>query len=513
MNSQEYRNLQEAYLDVYQQEEVKQLDELSVGKMLAYVKKGEKNRADLNKKWDKGTASYKEKMRVLGREEGEARASDKVEKKTGKRPYEMNTLDKARYAVTKEEVDIFDTILEYLVAEATAMVKRGLDEPAIRQQIASKTGGGSFADKAGKLADRETYGNKGMKAGRENLARKQRGDFRDTTSSDPGLRGYGHKATTDADKAKQSARGAQRSALTPNEKKQLNREELSLDERVLGQDPEMRRARTKGDKRLPPSSGKEYAANQKKSISYMDKLTKNNKIIPGMAHEEVEEFDEATAMAKRGYDEAFKPLPTEKLDNKIKKLAVSSDSDSGRRQGNIGRVRSNIGKSQKTQSFGSTESQKRKSAKHHAKSYLRQNRHSTQDTKDKPDLYTRAVGYYIDRGEDAKKKHLQRMNKESYDLYDIILSHLINEGYADTNENALVIMANMSEDWKQSIVNEGKSSRPRYPAGRGVLDQETRDEKREASAENMRGHTEGPGTVTKNPKKLRKQKSMGELGS
>ena len=29
----------------------------------------------------------------------------------------------------------------------------------------------------------------------------------------------------------------------------------------------------------------------------------------------------------------------------------------------------------------------------------------------------------------------------------------------------------------------------------------------------MRGHTEGPGTVTKNPKKLRKQKSMGELGS
>ena len=208
-------------------------------------------------------------------------------------------------------------------------------------------------------------------------------------------------------------------------------------------------------------------------------------------------------------DEAFKPLPTEKLDNKIKKLAVSSDSDSGRRQGNIGRVRSNIGKSQKTQSFGSTESQKRKSAKHHAKSYLRQNRHSTQDTKDKPDLYTRAVGYYIDRGEDAKKKHLQRMNKESYDLYDIILSHLITEGYADTNENALVIMANMSEDWRESIVNEGKSSRPRYPAGRGVLDQETRDEKREASAENMRGHTEGPGTVTKNPKKLRKQKSMG----
>ena len=41
---------------------------------------------------------------------------------------------------------------------------------------------------------------------------------------------------------------------------------------------------------------------------------------------------------------------------------------------------------------------------------------------------------------------------QSYDLYDTILEYLITEGYADTNENALVIMANMSEDWKQSIV-------------------------------------------------------------
>ena len=123
------------------------------------------------------------------------------------------------------------------VDEATAMAKRGLNEPAIRQQIASKTGGGSFADKAGKLADTQTYGQKGKgapdPAARENLARKQRGDFRKTTSSSPGLRGYGHKATTDADKAKQSARGAQRGALTPNEKKQLGRESYDLHDVIL----------------------------------------------------------------------------------------------------------------------------------------------------------------------------------------------------------------------------------------------------------------------------------------
>ena len=112
------------------------------------------------------------------------------------------------------------------IDEATAMSKRGLDEPAIRNKIASQTRGGEFADKAGKLADRNTYGNKEMKAGREKLARKQRGTFRDTNSSSPGLRGYGHQSSDPAVKAKQDARGNQRAraALTPNERKQLNME-------------------------------------------------------------------------------------------------------------------------------------------------------------------------------------------------------------------------------------------------------------------------------------------------
>ena len=35
-----------------------------------------------------------------------------------------------------------------------------------------------------------------------------------------------------------------------------------------------------------------------------------------------------------------------------------------------------------------------------------------------------------------------------------ILEYLVAEGYADTNENALIIMVNMSEDWRNSIVEE-----------------------------------------------------------
>jgi hypothetical protein len=42
--------------------------------------------------------------------------------------------------------------------------------------------------------------------------------------------------------------------------------------------------------------------------------------------------------------------------------------------------------------------------------------------------------------------------KESYDLFDYLLEYLVAEGYADTNKAALAIMANMSEEWKQSIV-------------------------------------------------------------
>jgi len=42
----------------------------------------------------------------------------------------------------------------------------------------------------------------------------------------------------------------------------------------------------------------------------------------------------------------------------------------------------------------------------------------------------------------------------SADLFDIVKGHLMSEGYADTEEAALAIMANMSEEWRQSIVEQ-----------------------------------------------------------
>jgi hypothetical protein len=49
----------------------------------------------------------------------------------------------------------------------------------------------------------------------------------------------------------------------------------------------------------------------------------------------------------------------------------------------------------------------------------------------------------------ARERMLQR---QSFDVFDAIKGHLIDEGYADTEESALAIMINMSEDWILSII-------------------------------------------------------------
>jgi hypothetical protein len=49
---------------------------------------------------------------------------------------------------------------------------------------------------------------------------------------------------------------------------------------------------------------------------------------------------------------------------------------------------------------------------------------------------------------------------EQLDIYDIVLSHLLDEGYATSEEAAEVIMVNMSEEWRDSILSEGEKPLP-----------------------------------------------------
>ena len=68
------------------------------------------------------------------------------------------------------------------------------------------------------------------------------------------------------------------------------------------------------------------------------------------------------------------------------------------------------------------------------------------------------------KGKKAERQKKTGVSAESFDLYDIILSHLLDEGYADTEQAAEAIMVNMSEDWRESIVEgEEKKEEPQKP--------------------------------------------------
>jgi hypothetical protein len=59
-----------------------------------------------------------------------------------------------------------------------------------------------------------------------------------------------------------------------------------------------------------------------------------------------------------------------------------------------------------------------------------------------------------------------RMLGASFDPFDVIKGHLLDEGYADNEEAALKIMANMSEDWRESIVEaeDARNNPEKYEA-------------------------------------------------
>ena len=241
--------------------------------------------------------------------------------------------------------------------------------------------------------------------------------------------------------------------------RKVDEENNELDEKVMGVDPEQRAAlaaeRKSGSKRLPPSSGKEYAANQKKSISYMNKLTKNNKIIPGMAHEEVEEFDEGIGSAikslfgKKKEPEAQKPL-SRGAQLRAKYNTGPEKTETSVKRKILDKTRERAEKDEKEYGDSTySKSVATKSREAHNK-YLRAgyNKYGA----DRSDSGGMGGSGGSGSGNKARKRAAALNN--SYDLFDYMMEYLIDEGYADTNENALVIMANMSEEWRENILTE-----------------------------------------------------------
>jgi len=84
--------------------------------------------------------------------------------------------------------------------------------------------------------------------------------------------------------------------------------------------------------------------------------------------------------------------------------------------------------------------------------------------KDNADKMQRDVKFF-DKLTKKNRNVVGLVTKEEVDLFDTILEYLVAEGYADTNESALVIMANMSEEWRQSIVEVKMDPRGRPASG------------------------------------------------
>ena len=58
------------------------------------------------------------------------------------------------------------------------------------------------------------------------------------------------------------------------------------------------------------------------------------------------------------------------------------------------------------------------------------------------------------KGKKAERQKSRGVSAESFELYDAILSHLLDEGYASTEESADKIILNMSESWFEEIVED-----------------------------------------------------------
>ena len=149
------------------------------------------------------------------------------------------------------------------------------------------------------------------------------------------------------------------------------------------------------------------------------------------------------------YDEAYKPLPKGKVDKKMASKAVrAAKHQVAATWGDKSKSSENQEKANKLGSQAKKLAQISTEKNKEANSWRRgvQSKHKSEVKK--------RIRYMDDNARQQRERGYggSAIKKEQVDLYDIILSHLLDEGYAETPEAAEAIMANMSEEWRQSIV-------------------------------------------------------------
>ena len=131
-------------------------------------------------------------------------------------------------------------------------------------------------------------------------------------------------------------------------------------------------------------------------------------------------------------NEGWKPLPTEKMERRQERYKNRSSSPYEPGTSAVQQVDKRITARNKSKKIGDVLS--KSSTTRNPKKLKKQT----------------AMGDFLSGGRVHSKNAKQKEVKE--DIYDIILSHLLDEGYAETPEAAEAIMVNMSEDWRESIL-------------------------------------------------------------
>jgi hypothetical protein len=166
------------------------------------------------------------------------------------------------------------------------------------------------------------------------------------------------------------------------------------------------------------------------------------------------------------YDEGYKSFPYEKVKAKSKKL--KTDRESLGKKPLTGKSDSEISDTLNKMEKSRNRETKLGLQSNIAHSFVPKQKEKSNRNRPESEKRSKTVEPQKSFGNRLTRSDKQGI-QDSYDLYDIILSHLLDEGYADTQEQAEVIMVNMSEDWRESICEEYK----KLPVGK-MIKQATR---------------------------------------
>jgi hypothetical protein len=226
-----------------------------------------------------------------------------------------------------------------------------------------------------------------------------------------------------------------------------------LDEAVKGESSERRRdlaaQRRAGYKPLPPSKGRANVAKMKQDIEYFDKKDTNE----DFEINEAEGSYGQTPTARKAYGD---------LANKRRATPASEYSERGEKTKKVKTAEKHFNRT------GNPDAGNR--GKKSTKPSFHSGKRSGMTQSDRD--YSRGEAEYGHTGYDPdfdggpsapggkpKGKKAERQKKtgvsaESFNAYESVLSYLIDEGFASTEESADKIILSMSESWFEEILNE-----------------------------------------------------------